>query len=56
MRQMHNYVSLNDANNLSMNLPKDDHEYKSDKMKEGEMSVESLQRKREQELSGISYK
>jgi hypothetical protein len=56
MRQMHNYVSLNEANNLSMNLPTDDHDYKSDKMKEGEMSVEALQRRREQELSGISYK
>jgi hypothetical protein len=56
MRQMHNYVSLNEANNLSMNLPKDDHDYKSDKLKDGETSVEALQRKREQELSGINYK
>jgi len=56
MRQMHNYVSLNEANSLSMNLPTDDHDYKSDKMKEGEMSVEALQRRREQDLSGISYK
>jgi hypothetical protein len=53
MRQMHNYVSLNESNNLGMNLPKDDHDYKSDKMKEGEMSVEALQRRREQELNGI---
>jgi len=56
MRQMHNYVSLNEANSLSMNLPTDDHDYKSEKMKEGEMSVEALQRRREQDLSGISYK
>ena len=56
MRQMHNYVSLNEANNLSMNLPTDDHDYKSDKLKDGETSVEALQRKREQELSGINYK
>jgi hypothetical protein len=56
MRQMHNYVSLNESNQLSMNLPTDDHEYKSDKLKDGEMSVEALQRKREQELSGINYK
>lgn len=56
LRQMHNYVSLNESNNLTMHLPKDDHDYKSDKLKEGEMSVEALQRKREQELSGISYK
>ena len=56
MRQMHNYVSLNEANNLSMNLPTDDHDYKSDKLKDGETSVEALQRKREQELNGINYK
>ena len=52
MRQMHNYVSLHDSGNLSMHLPQDDVEYKSDKLKEGEMSIEALQRKREQELSG----
>jgi hypothetical protein len=52
MRQMHNYVSLHDSGNLSMHLPQDDFEYKSDKLKEGEMSIEALQRKREQELSG----
>ena len=56
LRQMHNYVSLNDAMNLTMHLPKDDHEYKSDKLKEGEMSVESLQRKRDQEIANISYR
>jgi hypothetical protein len=56
LRQMHNYVSLNESNQLSMNLPTDDYDYKSDKMKEGEMSVEALQRKREQELTGINYK
>jgi len=56
LRQMHNYVSLNEANSLSMHLPQDDHDYKSDKLKEGEMSVEALQRRREQELAGISYK
>jgi hypothetical protein len=39
-----------------MNLPTDDHAYKSDKLKDGETSVEALQRKREQELSGINYK
>ena len=56
LRQMHNYVTLNDSMNLSMKLPQDDHDYKSDKMKEGEMSVEALQRRREEELSNISYK
>jgi hypothetical protein len=56
LRQIHNYVTLNDSMNLSMKLPQDDHDYKSDKMKEGEMSVEALQRRREEELSNISYK
>ena len=56
LRQMHNYVTLNDSMNLTMKLPQDDHNYKSDKMKEGEMSVEALQRRREEELSNISYK
>jgi len=56
LRQMHNYVSLNQADSLTMQLPKDDHDYKSDKLKEGEMSVEALQRRREQELSNISYR
>ena len=51
LRQMHSYVSLNDSGNLSMHLPQDDHDYKSDKLKEGEMSIEALQRKREQELT-----
>jgi hypothetical protein len=56
LRQMHNYVSLSQADSLTMQLPKDDHDYKSDKLKEGEMSVEALQRRREQELSNISYR
>jgi hypothetical protein len=56
IRQMHNYVSLNDSMNLTMHLPKDDVDYKTDKLKEGEMSVEALQRRREQELSNISYR
>lgn len=56
LRQMHNYVTLNDSMNLTMKLPQDDHEYKNDKLKEGEMSVESLQRRREEELSNITYR
>lgn len=56
LRQMHSYVSLNDSMSLSMQLPTDDAEYKGGKIKEGETSMEALQRKREQELSGISYK
>ena len=30
--------------------------YKNNKLKEGEMSVESLQRRREEELSNITYR
>jgi hypothetical protein len=56
LRQIHNYVTLNDSMNLSMKLPSDDVEYKTDKLKEGELSVESLQRKRDEELSNINYK
>jgi len=56
LRQMHNYVTLNDSMNLTMKLPQDDFDYKNDKLKEGEMSVESLQRRREEELSNINYK
>jgi hypothetical protein len=56
LRQMHNYVSLNDSMNVNMTLPQDDHEYKNDKMKEGEMSVEALQRRRDEELANINYK
>jgi glutaredoxin-related protein len=53
MRQMHSYVSLNDSMNISMHLPQDDYEYKSDKIKDGQISLESLQKQREQELSGL---
>jgi len=56
LRQMHNYVTLNDSMNLNINLPQDDFEYKTDKLKEGEMSVEALQRKRDEELANINYK
>jgi hypothetical protein len=56
VRQMHNYVSLNESMNLSMKLPQDDTEYKTDKLKEGETSVEALQRKREQDIANINYR
>lgn len=56
LRQMHNYVSLDESMNLSMNLPQDDHDYKSDKLKEGETSIEALQRRREADLNNISYR
>ena len=56
LRQIHNYVTLNDSMNLSMKLTQDDFEYKTDKLKEGEMSVEALQRKRDEDLANINYK
>jgi hypothetical protein len=56
LRQMHNYVHLNDSMGLSMQLPQDDHEYNSEKLKEGETSIEALKRKRDQDLSNVNYK
>jgi hypothetical protein len=56
LRQMHNYVTLNDSVALNIQLPADDYEYKTDKIKEGEMSVEALQRRRDQEIANINYK
>jgi hypothetical protein len=53
LRQMHSYVSLNDSMNMSMHLPKDDFEYNNEKIKDGQVSLESLQKQREQELSGL---
>jgi hypothetical protein len=55
LRQMHNYVTLNDSMNINMKLPQDDFDYKTDKIKEGEMSIEALQRRRDEELSNIKY-
>lgn len=55
LRQMHNYVTLNESMNLSMKLPDDDFEYNTNKLKEGETSVESLQRRRDEELANIKY-
>ena len=54
LRQIHNYVTLNDSMNLTMKLPQDDIEY--NKIKEGELSVESLQRRRDEEVANINYK
>jgi hypothetical protein len=56
LRQMHNYVSLNESMNVNMNLPQDDHDYKTDKLKEGELSVEALQRKRDEDIANINYR
>lgn len=54
LRQIHNYVTLNESMNLSMKLPQDDVEY--NKLKEGELSVEALQRRRDEEVANINYK
>lgn len=56
LRQMHNYVTLNDSVNSTMKIPQDDFEYKTDKIKEDEISVEALQRKRDQDIANINYK
>ena len=53
---MHHYVTLNDSMNLTMKLPQDDTDYKTDKLKEGEMSVETLQKRREEDLTNINYR
>ena len=53
LRQIHNYVTLNESMNLSMKLPQDDVEY--NKIKEGELSVEALQRRRDEEVANINY-
>lgn len=56
LRQMHNYVTLNDSMDFSIKLPTDDYEYKTDKLKEGELNIEALERKRNEELSNIKYR
>ena len=51
VRQMHNYVSLNESMNTSMHLPKDDTDYKSNKMGGGEETIETLQKQRDADLA-----
>ena len=54
MRQMHNYVDLNMTNQMGMQCPTDDFDYKnSSKMPEG-LTVEKLQQQRDQELQKIT--
>lgn len=53
LRQMHNYVALNDEQML-MHLPQDDTEYKTNKLKDGEVNMETLMKRREEELAGIN--
>ena len=54
LRQMHSYVSLNDQ--LTIPTPSDDYEYNPNKLKEGEMKIEDLQKQREMDISNIAYK
>jgi len=49
MRQMHNYVDLNYVDNVNINTPADDHDYKSSKIPEG-LTVEKLQEQRASEF------
>ena len=54
MRQMHNYVSLNE--NTGISTPTDDFQYNSNKIKDGEVKIEDLQRQRDQEMNNINYR
>ena len=52
LRQMHSYVSLQESNNPSlMKLPTDETQYNTGKIKNGEVSLEALQRQRDEEFS-----
>jgi hypothetical protein len=53
LRQMHNYVTLNDSMKFNIKVPEDEVEY--NKIKEGDISVESLQRKRTEELTNMNF-
>jgi hypothetical protein len=53
MRQMHNYVSLENSTTEWLNTPADDHEY--NKIKEGEYSLEALQKKRNEDLLNLGF-
>jgi hypothetical protein len=54
LKQMHNYVPLNEWHNVSMKLPDENQE--CGKIKDGEITIESLQRRREEELTNITYR
>jgi hypothetical protein len=51
---MHSYVSLND--NFVIPTPTDDYEYNPNKLKDGDLKIEDLQKKREMDISNINYK
>ncbi len=50
---MHNYVSLENSTTEWLNTPADDHEY--NKIKEGEYSLEALQKKRNEDLLNLGF-
>ena len=54
LRQMHNYATL-DYSQFSKNTS-DNIEYKSDRIKEDEISIESLQRRRDEEIANINFR
>ena len=54
LRQMHNYVTLHESNMFSINCPEGS-DPSTGKLKEGETSIEALQRRRNEELANISY-
>jgi hypothetical protein len=54
MRQMHNYVDLNMSNQMGIQCPEDDYDYKkSNKIPEG-LTVEQLQQQREQDFQKLT--
>lgn len=52
LRQMHNYVSLDNFNTFTQTVPQEE-SYSSNKIRDGEISMESLQKKRDQELVAL---
>jgi hypothetical protein len=50
LRQMHNYVSLNDS--MQIPTPKDDYDYKNNKIPE-DVTIEKLQQQRDQDLTNF---
>jgi hypothetical protein len=56
LRQMHNYVSLNNSDSFTISTPSDDFEYTSSKPKEGEIKIEDLQKQRDMEINNIEYR
>jgi hypothetical protein len=53
LKQTHSYVTLAESMNLNIHLPQDNNSHKSNKMKAGDINMEDLQRRREEELNGI---